>query len=108
MNADLKYPIILDKNNTIIDGMHRLTKAYLLKKKHIKAYIFDDNIMKKFIIGTKKGKEWTEKDWDYYESLSENDIINLYKDRFSDKQIGGYQKYLKYKEKYLRLKSQRL
>lgn len=33
LNADLKYPIILDEDGEIMDGRHRLMKAMHLKKK---------------------------------------------------------------------------
>lgn len=46
MNSNLKYPIIIIKNNIIVDGMHRLSKA----SSNIKAYIFDDALLKKFLI----------------------------------------------------------
>ena len=52
-NADLSYPIITTyyKNRLIIvDGVHRLVKSLLLGKKQIKAYIFNDDLMKKFLI----------------------------------------------------------
>lgn len=45
--SNLKYPIIVWRNY-IIDGVHRLTKAYNNGKSHINAYIFDDKLMKKF------------------------------------------------------------
>lgn len=48
-NADLKYPIIIHNGN-IVDGMHRLSKAYLNKQRDLKAYIFNDSLMKKFLI----------------------------------------------------------
>ena len=50
MNSNLKYPIIIIKNNIIVDGMHRLSKAYLLNKKYIKAYIFDNTLLIKKLI----------------------------------------------------------
>ncbi len=39
-DADLSYPIILNQDGAIIDGMHRLAKAILLGKKTIKAKRF--------------------------------------------------------------------
>lgn len=48
-NADLSYPIILHKNK-IVDGYHRLAKAYLEGKKEIKARIIDSHVMKDCII----------------------------------------------------------
>tara|TARA_Y100000590_G_C15203845_1_gene819784 strand:- start:272 stop:664 length:393 start_codon:yes stop_codon:yes gene_type:complete len=82
INSDLRYPIIITKNNKVIDGMHRLSKAYLLNKKNIRAYILNDKIMKKFIITKKIGKNWKKTDWNYYESLTKKDIEILYKERF--------------------------
>ena len=58
-DAELKYPIIV-YNNNIVDGVHRLSKSYLLNKKTIKAYIFDDNTIKNFIID--KNKDWNKVD----------------------------------------------
>jgi hypothetical protein len=37
MKADLKYPVLLDDYGYICDGWHRLVKALLLKKSHIRA-----------------------------------------------------------------------
>lgn len=48
-DADLKYPIIVT-GDIIIDGIHRLTKAHLLGKKHINAYVFSKTELKKFAI----------------------------------------------------------
>ena len=53
LNSNLKFPISIYKNN-IIDGYHRLTKSYILKKKTIKFFLFDDKIMKKFLLNKKK------------------------------------------------------
>ena len=56
LKADLKYPIICtyDPLDTylVMDGYHRLGKAFLLKKKTIKAYVFTDpKLLKKFKLG---------------------------------------------------------
>ena len=83
IHADLRYPIIITEKYKVIDGMHRLAKAYLKDKKYIRAYIIDKQIMKKFIISKKKGKQWSPSNWDYYESLTKKDIEKLYKDRFT-------------------------
>ena len=48
--ANLNYPIMIDDKNNIIDGVHRLSKAYSQNKKYIKAYVFDKEIMKKFLV----------------------------------------------------------
>ena len=43
LDADLKYPIILDEDGAIMDGRHRILKALHLNKKTIKAVRFDTN-----------------------------------------------------------------
>ena len=72
--ADLTYPIILN-NNDVIDGVHRLTKAYLTKQKKIKAYVFTKRQMNKFLIN-KTG------DWDEVDKLQTHDFIQLFYKRF--------------------------
>ena len=52
-NADITYPIIISSNH-IIDGVHRLTKAYIENKKEINAYVFDKALFKKFVIDKNK------------------------------------------------------
>lgn len=74
-NADLSYPIII-YNGNIVDGVHRLTKAKLLKKDKIKAYVFNGTLMKKFLIN----KNY---DWNYVNSLETHDYITLFHKRFS-------------------------
>jgi disulfide oxidoreductase YuzD len=41
LKSDLKFPIILDKNYIVADGMHRLLKAYILQQAKIKAVVFE-------------------------------------------------------------------
>ena len=41
--TDLKYPIILSADNRVMDGMHRVCKAYLLGQKTIKAVQFKED-----------------------------------------------------------------
>jgi len=48
--ADMKYPIIIDSNYNIIDGVHRYMKHILKYKTHINVYIFNKALMKQFII----------------------------------------------------------
>ena len=84
LKADLRYPILLDSKLNIVDGAHRLSKAYLLNKKHIRAYIFNKDIMEKFKIGEKKKQRtWKKSDWNYYESLTKKNVEELYTKRFT-------------------------
>jgi len=71
-NADIKYPIIVDSNYIILDGVHRYLKQIIENKKTVSVYIFDKQLMKKFIIG-KRGKE---------NDLQLNDYIELFNKRF--------------------------
>jgi hypothetical protein len=48
--ADTTYPIIVDSNYNIIDGVHRYMKHILENKRKINVYIFNKSLMKKFII----------------------------------------------------------
>ena len=48
--ADMKYPIIIDSNYNIIDGVHRYIKHILKHKRKINVYIFNKALMKRFII----------------------------------------------------------
>lgn len=41
--ADLSYPIILDTDGKVLDGCHRIVKAYLDKVYKIKAVVIDTN-----------------------------------------------------------------
>ena len=50
IKADLRYPIILDKDHSIFDGVHRYVKAVLLNKPYVRAYVFDDDLLDKFVI----------------------------------------------------------
>jgi len=74
MNSNLKFPIVI-ANNNIVDGVHRLTKAYLQKKKEIKAYIFDGELLEKFLIDKNKN-------WDKVDKLNTYEYIELFFKRF--------------------------
>ena len=54
INAELKYPIIMDTKGNIFDGVHRYFKAKILNKKYIKVYKFSDGLLNKFIIDKNK------------------------------------------------------
>ena len=47
---DFNSPIIIDKNNNIIYGMHILIKANKHNIPTLMGYIFDDNLLSKFLI----------------------------------------------------------
>jgi len=70
--ANTKYPIIIDSNYNILDGVHRYVKHIIEDKKTINAYIFDKKLMKKFIIGKREEAK----------NLEINDFIELFKKRF--------------------------
>jgi hypothetical protein len=74
-DADLSYPIIVNYNNNIVDGIHRLTKAYIQNIKTLDAYIFDKKLMNKFIIG-RIGE------WDKLDKMPIYQLISLYYKRF--------------------------
>jgi len=57
--ADLKCPIIMH-NDVVVDGVHRLTRSKLQRKKTIKAYVFDDALMDKFLVNDRG--EWAKAD----------------------------------------------
>jgi len=71
-NADIKYPIIIDSQYNILDGVHRYIKHIIENKKTIDVYIFDKKVMKKFIIGKR----------DEIINLEPNDFIELFYRRF--------------------------
>ena len=76
--ADLNYPIIISSDGYVVDGIHRLSNAYLNNVKTIKAYKFNDKIMKKFILA--KSNEW-----DKVDNIKSYNLINLYASRFCKK-----------------------
>ena len=41
-NADLSYPIIMTKSGDVLDGAHRIAKAYLSGQQVISAVVLDD------------------------------------------------------------------
>jgi hypothetical protein len=80
-NANLKYPILIWKNQKghyVVDGVHRIAKAFLTKHSKIKAIIFGTPIMKKFLLSAKG-------DWDMVHALSQADIMQRFYKRFPSK-----------------------
>ena len=75
--ADLSYPIIISSEGYIVDGVHRLSKVYLEKKEYISAYIFDEKLMKKFIIAKK-----TPDVWEKIDTMQTYEIVDIYYKRF--------------------------
>jgi hypothetical protein len=55
--SNTKFPIIINTNNYIIDGIHRYVKCVLNNKKKINVIIFDEKMMKKFIISKHNEKK---------------------------------------------------
>lgn len=80
INADSSFPIIISENGNVIDGLHRLSKAYIEKKNHITAYIFDDKLMAKFIIGEKG-------EWKKVNAIPVYEFINMFYDRFCNETL---------------------
>ena len=81
--ADLSYPIIITGNkttvtraHTIVDGYHRISRAYLEGQKYINAHVFDKLLMDKFIIN---------KDLNFvkvHQHTPVNEILELWTKRF--------------------------
>jgi disulfide oxidoreductase YuzD len=81
MNSDLKFPIFIDQDAVIIDGAHRLAKAFLLKKKFIKCFVFGDKSIQMFKI---KNHD-SEKDFQEVANMHVHDFIDLFLHRFINK-----------------------
>ena len=75
LQSDIKYPIIIDINNNVIDGIHRLAKSHLLNKKHINAYVFNNKLLKQFVLGGKA-------DYKSVLKLTIYDYIQMFNKRF--------------------------
>lgn len=75
-DANLTYPIILTGKHTVVDGYHRISKAYLDDKKFVSAYVFDSALMNKFIVN---------KDLDFvkvHQHTNVSQILELWTKRF--------------------------
>ena len=73
--ADLKFPIIVH-NDIIVDGVHRLCKAYMLEKKNIKAYRLTNKTIKKFLINSHGNHKIAN-------NITSYELIELFFKRFS-------------------------
>jgi hypothetical protein len=54
INANMSYPIIISIHDRVIDGVHRLARAYMDQKEYIDVYYFDEELLSKFIIYEKQ------------------------------------------------------
>lgn len=76
-DADLSYPIFMTSKHQIIDGYHRFLKAIKHGDKTIKAYVFEPQLMKKFIVN---------KELDYpavHQRMQIHDLLELYVKRLA-------------------------
>jgi len=74
--ADLSYPIFMTSKYQIIDGYHRVLKAVKENKPTLHAYVFDTDLMKKFIVN---------KELDFpavHQRMAIHDLLELYAKRF--------------------------
>jgi len=74
-NANLNYPIIIDSKGHIVDGMHRVSRAFLDKIDVMDAYQFSDELMEKFIIADHN-------EWEKAHSMDVIDYVHIYVERF--------------------------
>lgn len=49
INVDMSYPIIINERFGILDGLHRIAKSYLNKKKTIQAYVIENKELGYFL-----------------------------------------------------------
>ena len=74
--AKLEYPVIVTGKHTIVDGYHRVAKAYLEGNKYVDVYVFDATLMNKFILN---------KDMDFvkvHQHTSVYEVLELWSKRF--------------------------
>jgi len=74
--ADLSYPIIITHDMFVIDGMHRLTKSHLEGKKTIKAYVFDNHLLRKFKLANRT-------EWGKVDKIKSYQLIILFNKKFN-------------------------
>jgi hypothetical protein len=68
--------VIVTGKHTIVDGYHRIAKAYLEGKKYVDVYVFDAALMNKFILN---------KDMDFvkvHQHTSVYEVLELWSKRF--------------------------
>lgn len=73
--ADMSFPIIVTSKGYVVDGVHRLTKAVMQNIKNMRAYTFDDETMRKFVIN-RNGN------WKNVDAMRTDNFISLFYKRF--------------------------
>jgi hypothetical protein len=77
--ANLNYPIIMGENGKIYDGLHRIIKSKMLEKKTIKAYVFDEKLLNKFVVDRNGNNNC------HFTKMDINEYIELFYKRFQKK-----------------------
>ena len=75
-NADLKFPIFMLKDGMVVDGFHRIGNAWSTKRKTISVIVFDNSLLKKFLLGNSKDRE------KIFRNYTTSFIIELFYSRF--------------------------
>lgn len=55
MNCSLKHPVILGSDNFVLDGMHRIAKAWLLGMTSVLAVRLDDSLPPDLVVCVRNG-----------------------------------------------------
>lgn len=93
--CELKYPIIMDQFGNIIDGNHRLAKAYMKGAKTIKVHLIDESIFSLCRIGDGQNPE-SYKSFEKLNALMTRKVLDcVFKVRFLKKDCPKYTGYNK-------------
>ena len=74
ISANLDDPIIVD-GKRILDGVHRLSKAYLRRRQTVLAYQFDSVLLRRFLLNA-------DGDWKSVAAIPLHEFITLFFARF--------------------------
>lgn len=75
-NANLRFPIFMTSGGQLLDGVHRIAKAAATGRKTLSAYVFDPELLKKFIVNRRA-------DYQKVYDMNMHDFITMYVERFA-------------------------